>query len=78
MYRQPDPRDQDDQDVVRDALALIQCAHADDWEGGYVILANCRPAQVAAFLARVCADVIESMTVDADAALAWLREHHAG
>ena len=67
---------QDDQDVVRDGLALIQCAHADDWEGGYCILASCRPAQVAAFLARVACDVIEDMTVDADAAIGWLREHH--
>lgn len=66
-----------DQDVVLDALALVQAAHADDWEGGYVILANCRHAQVAAFLARLAADVVESMTDDADAAIAWLRENHA-
>jgi hypothetical protein len=71
------PLDPDDRDVVLDALALIQCAHTDDWEGGYAILANCRPAQVAAFLARICADLIEDLTADADDALVWLRERHS-
>jgi hypothetical protein len=71
-------RDPAELDVRRDGLALVQAAHADDWEGAQAILNNCRAAAVAAFLARVAADVIEAMTDDADAALAWLREQHAG
>lgn len=73
MSRLPDA---DDRDVVLDGLALVQAAHADDWEGAEVILANCRAGAVACFLSRVCADVIEATTDDADLLLTWLRDQH--
>jgi hypothetical protein len=66
----------DDLDPVRDGLALVECCHRDDLEGARAILDNARVVPVCAFLARVCSDLIESMTDDPVAALAWLREHH--
>jgi hypothetical protein len=65
-------------DIARDAVALIEAAHADDWEGARAIVANCRLDAVVTFLSRLAADVIESACDDADEAIASLRERHAG
>jgi hypothetical protein len=42
------------------------------------VLRNCDAQMVAAFLARVCCDLLEDLTEDPAGALGWLREHHAG
>jgi hypothetical protein len=69
-------RPPDDLDPVRDGLALVTACHYDDLEGARAVLDNCRLAAVAAFLARLSSDLIESMTDDPAEALEWLREHH--
>jgi hypothetical protein len=65
-------------DAMRDALALIQCVHTGDLEGGRAVLANANLRLTAAGLARIAADLLEDLTEDPAVALVLLREHHAG
>jgi hypothetical protein len=70
-------RSPDDLDVIRDALGLVEAAHHEDMEGAQAILGNGNTRLIAAFLSRVCADLIEDLTDDASDTLGWLREQHA-
>ena len=63
---------------MRDALALIQCSHDGDLEGGQAVLANANLRLTAAALARIGADLLEDLTDSPAEALVLLREHHAG
>ena len=69
MRREPD-------DVVLDALALVEASHAGDWEGARVILRHTEPPMVMGFLARLAADLIESLLEDDPDAFKRLREHY--
>lgn len=46
-------------DAVWDGLALVEAVHGADLEGGRCILDNGCPRTIAAFLARVIADLLE-------------------
>jgi hypothetical protein len=65
-----------DRDVVLDALALIECAHRDDFTGAVVLIDNCDLRAVVMFTSRVAADLVEHLADEPDEILAWLREHH--
>jgi predicted LPLAT superfamily acyltransferase len=76
----PDP-DEFELDVRRDALGLVLAAHLGDFEGARAVVVNCRPQQVCMVLARIAADLVESVCEsagDADRMLATLRERHGG
>jgi hypothetical protein len=63
-------------DTVLDGLALIEAAHASDLEGGRVLLDNANARLLAAFLARVVADLVESLLEDDPDAFTRLRAHY--
>lgn len=71
------PADDATADAVRDGLALIEAAHRGDLTAARVVLDNGRPRLICAFLARVAADLVESLTEDPAEMFAWLREHHS-
>jgi hypothetical protein len=70
--------DRPSDDAMRDALALIQCVHNGDLEGGQAVLANANLQLTAAGLARIAADLLEDLTEDPAVALVLLREHFSG
>ena len=69
MFPHPD-------DVIRDGLALVEASHAGDWEGVRVLLRHADMAMVTGFLARLVADLVESLLEDDPDAFARLRAHY--
>jgi hypothetical protein len=70
----PDPYELD---AILDGLALIEAVHRGDLDGGRCVLDNGNPRLIAAFLARVAADLVEDLAEDPAELFAWLREHHS-
>ena len=71
-------RDDAHGDATRDALGLIQACHNGDLEGGRCLLDNGNLRLTAAALARIAADLLETMCEDPAEALLLLRQYHAG
>lgn len=69
MRPQPD-------DVVLDGLALVEASHAGDWEGARVVLRHADMPMVTGFLARLVADLVESLAEDDPDAFTRLREYY--
>ena len=57
----------DDADVARDSLGLIECVHRGDWEGASMILRHGDPQKIAAFTARIADDLVADLAAWRDA-----------